>query len=122
MIPNIALTDWQDCHAVRFDQPTDVRRLQLRRGQWMVLLAVGEKPQASPLGGPGVYTVDLPPTLCDAPFPILAVAMPAMVAMLLARCGGPVRDLPAVPAADPMTGAPDTASQASDGMEDARGR
>ena len=106
MIPNSALTDWQDCHAVRFDQPGDVRRLQLQRGQWMVLLAVGEKPQASPLGGPGVYTVDLPLTLSHAPFPILAVAMPAMVAMLLVHGGDSVSDLPKVPVADPTTGAP----------------
>ncbi|MGF7178273.1 hypothetical protein [Azospirillum doebereinerae] len=98
--------DWRECHAVRFDRPGDVRRFQLRRDQWMVLLAVGEVPQASPLAGPGVYGVNVPATLHRGPFPILAVAMPAMVAVLLARRGEKVRDLPVIPLADPATGAP----------------
>lgn len=105
MIPNIALTDWQDCHAVRFDQPTDVRRLQLRRGERVVVLSVGAAPIAADLGGPGVYTVDVPASCRNATFPVLVAAVPAMVAFLLAR-GGPIKALPDIPAADPDTGGP----------------
>ncbi|MGF7176503.1 hypothetical protein [Azospirillum doebereinerae] len=90
-------TNWQSCRAVRFDEPTDVRTIELRRGEWVVILAVGEKPQASPVGGPGTYTVDLPRTLHSAPFPILVVAMPMAFAVLLGTQGKPVCELPSVP-------------------------
>jgi len=99
-------TNWQACRAVRFDRPTDVRTIELRRGDWLAILAIGEKPQVSPMGGAGSYTVDFPQGLHGAPFPILVVAMPMAFAVMLGTQGEPVRELPSIPGAELEAGAP----------------
>lgn len=103
MIPTLEATDWQVCHAARFDTPADVRRIQFRRGERLVILAVGEVPVVCDILTPGVYNVDIPAHYPRTTFPVLVVAVPSTIAYLLAH-GGPTRALPAVPLADPHTG------------------
>ncbi|WP_158511050.1 hypothetical protein [Azospirillum thiophilum] len=103
MMPNLEATDWRVCHAARFDSPGEVRRIQFRLGERLVILAVGEVPVVCDIIAPGVYTVDIPAHYPRASFPVLVVAVPSIVAYLLAH-GGPTKALPAVPLADPHTG------------------
>lgn len=105
MIPTLEATDWTVCHAARFDAPTDVRRIQFRQGERLVMLAVGEVPVVCDGLAPGLYTMDIPVHYPRASYPVLIVAVPSMIAYLLAH-GGPVKQLPAVPLADPHTGGP----------------
>lgn len=105
MIPTLEATDWKLCHAVRFNTPADVRRIQFRQGERLVILAVGEVPVVCDILTPGVYNVDIPTHYPRATFPVLVVAVPSMIAYLMAH-GGPVKALPAVPLADPHTGGP----------------
>lgn len=103
MISTLEATDWQVCHAARFDTPAVVRRIQFRQGERLVILAVGKVPVVCGILTPGVYTVDIPADYRGAGFPVLVAAVPSPVAYLLAH-GGPTRVLPAVPLADPHTG------------------
>lgn len=103
MIPILEATDWRVCHAARFDSPGEVRRIQFRRGERLVILAVGKVPVVCDILAPGVYTVDIPALYTRASFPVLVVAVPSPIAYLLAH-GEPTKTLPAVPLADPHTG------------------
>ncbi|CAO3420861.1 hypothetical protein [Azospirillum endophyticum] len=98
-------SDWNSYHAARFDSPADVRRIQFRQGERLVILAVGEVPVVCDIHAPGVYSVDISTQRPRALFPALLVAVPSGVAYLLAH-GGPIQALPAIPSADPHTGGP----------------
>ncbi len=105
MIPTLEATDRQVCHAAWFDTPADVRRIQFRQGERLVILAMGEVPVVCNILTPGIYTMDIPAHYPRATFPVLLVAVLSPIAYLLAH-GGPTRALPAVPLADPHTGGP----------------